>query len=407
MPIKKLLQIDTCLGVGSTGRITENIAKIIQHQYWSAFIVHGARFVKRPSVMTDFQSVSIADEYMHYAESIVLDNHGLASRRASYKVVDVIKRMQPDVIHLHCIHGYYLNYPILFDYLSSVNIPIVWTLHDCWPITGHCSHFDFIGCDRWKTGCGHCPGLSVYPRSLFVDRSARNWRLKKECFTSVLDRLTIVPVSNWLESFVRQSFLKDATIQTIHNGVDIETFSPKEVTSQKDKYSLGDKKVVLGVALPWTARKGFEDMIRLADILPSDEYQVMMVGLSDKQLKHLPSNIIGVKRTNSAAELAELYSLATVFVNPTYEDNFPTVNIEALACGTPVITYRTGGSPEAIDDETGIVVEKGDVAGMASAVASIDKHAFSAPCRARALRLFDKDKCFEKYIRLYERLLVE
>lgn len=402
----KLLFINSVLSYGSTGRIVEDICNHVSAEGSVCLVAHGVKYHKY-SQYDNYVLGSKKDLFWHEFNSFIGDSHGLASKKATRELIGHISSYQPDVIHLHNIHGYYLNYPILFDYLSSVNTPIVWTLHDCWSITGHCSHFDFIGCDRWKTGCGHCPGLSVYPRSLFVDRSARNWRLKKECFTSVQDRLTIVPVSNWLESFVRQSFLKDAAIQTIHNGVDIETFSPKEVSSQKDKYSLGDKKVVLGVALPWTSRKGFEDMIQLADILPSDEYQVMMVGLSDKQLKHLPSNIIGVKRTNSAAELAELYSLATVFVNPTYEDNFPTVNIEALACGTPVISYRTGGSPEAIDDETGILVEKGDVAGMASAVASVDKHAFSAPCRTRALRLFDKDKCFEKYIRLYERLLVE
>ena len=384
----------------------EDICERVSVENSVCLVVHGVKYQKH-SQHDNCIIGTKKDLLWHEFNSFIRDSHGLASNKATRELIGHISSYQPDVIHLHNIHGYYLNYPILFKYLLSINTPIVWTLHDCWSFTGHCCFFDRIDCDRWKTGCGHCPGLSVYPRSLFVDRSTRNWRLKKECFTSVLDRLTIVPVSNWLESFVRQSFLKDATIQTIHNGVDIKTFSPKEVSSLKETYSLGAKKVVLGVALPWTARKGFDDMIRLADILPTDEYQVMMVGLSDKQLKHLPSNIIGVKRTNSAAELAELYSLATVFVNPTYEDNFPTVNIEALACGTPVITYRTGGSPEAIDDETGIVVEKGDVDGMARAVASVDKDAYSAFCRARALRLFDKDKCFAEYLRLYERLLGE
>ena len=402
----KILQVNSVASFGSTGRIVEQIGYTAVSYGHICAVAHGVKYL-HSSFMRQLTIGSRCDLFFHEINSFLLDRHGLGARLATNRFCNEIVHLSPNVVHLHNIHGYYLNYPILFDYLSSVNTPIVWTLHDCWPFTGHCCYFDRLGCDKWKTGCGHCPGLSVYPRSLFVDRSARNWRLKKECFTSVLDRLTIVPVSNWLESFVRQSFLKDAAIQTIHNGVDIETFSPREVSSLKEYYSLGEKKVVLGVALPWTARKGFEDMIRLASTLPSNEYQVMMVGLSDKQMKHLPSNIIGVKRTNSAVELAELYSLATVFVNPTYEDNFPTVNIEALACGTPVITYRTGGSPEAIDDETGIVVEKGDVAGMASAVASVDKHAYSAPCRARALRLFDKDKCFEKYIRLYERLLVE
>jgi glycosyltransferase involved in cell wall biosynthesis len=402
----KLFQINTVINYGSTGRIVEQIGLTVALFGGECIVAHGVKYI-RPTNIDNYVIGNTRDLYVHEIKSLINDSQGLESKRATIKLIIETKKYNPDIIHLHNLHGYYINYPILFDYLLSNNTPIVWTLHDCWPFTGHCCFFDRLGCDKWKTGCGHCPGLSVYPRSLFVDRSTRNWRLKKECFTSVLDRLTIVPVSNWLESFVRQSFLKDATIQTIHNGVDIKTFSPKEVSSLKETYSLGAKKVVLGVALPWTARKGFDDMIRLADILPADEYQVMMVGLSDKQLKHLPPNIIGVKRTNSAAELAELYSLATVFVNPTYEDNFPTVNIEALACGTPVITYRTGGSPEAIDDETGIVVEKGDIAGMARAISSVDKHAYSTPCRNRALRLFDKDKCFAEYLRLYERLLGE
>ena len=401
MPL--LLQINVTANSGSTGRIADNIGTLVMSKGWRSVVAYG-----RGEASSLNELICIGSDCsvgIHALKSRLFDDQGLSSYYATKTFVKHIKGVNPDLIHLHNLHGYYLNYPILFDYLSSVNIPIVWTLHDCWPITGHCSHFDFIGCDRWKTGCGHCPGLSVYPRSLFLDRSARNYRLKKGCFTSVLDRLTIVPVSNWLESFVRQSFLKDASIRTIHNGIDVSTFSPKEVSSLRGKYSLGDKKIVLGVALPWTKRKGLEDMLILSEALPSDQYQVMIVGLSDKQLKNLPAGIIGRQRTNNVQELAELYSLATVFVNPTYEDNFPTVNLEALACGTPVITYRTGGSPEAVDEETGIVVEKGDIDGMVRAVTTVDKHAYSPQCRARALRLFDKDKCFKEYIRLYESLV--
>ena len=400
----RIFILNSVLNYGSTGRMIEDFGRSITGSRHCCIVAKGTKY-ERLSNLQSLKAGTKTDLVSHEIMSFLFDAHGLASKKATHKITSLINEYHPDLIHLHNLHGYYLNYPILFDYLSSVNIPIVWTLHDCWPITGHCSHFDFIGCDRWKTGCGHCPGLPVYPRSLFLDRSARNYRLKKGCFTSVLDRLTIVPVSNWLESFVRQSFLKDASIRTIHNGIDVSTFSPKEVSSLRVKYSSGDKKIVLGVALPWTKRKGLEDMLILSDALPSDQYQVMIVGLSDKQLKSLPAGIIGIQRTNNVQELAELYSLATVFVNPTYEDNFPTVNLEALACGTPVITYRTGGSPEAVDEETGIVVEKGDIDGMARAVTTVDKHAYSPQCRARALRLFDKDKCFEEYIRLYESLV--
>lgn len=407
--MKRLLQIDTCLGVGSTGRITENIAQLAQNQGWECFIVHGARYVKKPSRMNDMQSVSVLGEYLHYAQGLMLDNHGLASTQATKRVVDWIKEVKPHVIHLHCIHGYYLNYRILFDYLNTTNIPIVWTFHDCWAFTGHCGYFDKAGCEAWKTGCkAPCPCKADYPKSVLLDRSERNFNLKKKLFTSLHDRLTIVPVSYWLEGFVRVSFFKNTHVQTIHNGIDLEVFSPKSTDALRKKLDLGNRKVVLGVALPWCARKGLDDMLHLAGMLPKEEYAMILIGLDDNQMRTLPENIVGMKRTNNADELAECYSLANVFVNPTYEDNFPTTNLEALACGTPVVTYRTGGSPEAIDEKTGIVVEQGDKEAIAQAVIAIcneGQDTYAKLCRQRAEQYYDKDKCFLKYLEMYNRLI--
>ena len=357
--------------------------------------------------MRDIQSVSAFGEYLHYAEGLLFDNHGLASRYATRRVVEQIKEIKPDVIHMHCIHGYYLNYKILFEYLQTVNIPIVWTFHDCWAFTGHCAYFDSINCEKWKTGCYDCELKKAYPKSIFLDRSRRNFDFKKKLFTSVADRMMIVPVSYWLEDLVKQSFMKDIRVNTIHNGTNIDVFKPRETNSLRSKLNIGDKKVVLGVALPWVPRKGMADMLRLADMLPDEEYQVILVGLNDKQLHELPNNVIGVTKTNSAEELAEYYSLATVFVNPTYEDNFPTTNIEALACGTPIVTYRTGGSPEAVDENTGRVVEQSDISGLYDAVIEIANNIgnMRTKCRERAVKYYDANIAFNKYINLYESLI--
>lgn len=404
---KKLLQIDTCLGVGSTGRITESIAQLAQTQGWECFSVHGGRYVKRPSCMQDIQSVSVIGEYLHYAESLLLDNHGLASRRATRKVVDSIKEIKPDIIQLHCIHGYYLNYKILFEYLNTTNIPVVWTFHDCWAFTGHCAYFDSINCEKWKTGCRDCELKKTYPASFLLDCSRRNYELKKRLFTVHGDLTTIVPVSYWLEDLVKQSFLKGVRVKTIHNGTNINVFQPKQTEKLREKLGIGNKKVILGVALPWVPRKGMPDVLKLAEMLPNDEYQVILVGLDKNQMQSLSKNVIGVMRTNSAEELAEYYSMATAFVNPTYEDNFPTTNIEALACGTPVITYKTGGSPEAADERTGRVVEQGDVEGLCDAVIDISKNieAVRKECRDRAVNFYDANIAFKQYLALYDEVL--
>ena len=309
------------------------------------------------------------------------------------------------------IQNYYLNYPILFEYLESVTTQVVWTLHDCWPFTGHCSYFDGVGCDRWRTGCGKCPGLIVYPRSLFFDRSEKNYEEKERWFSAIVGMLTIVPVSHWLEGLVRLSFLKNAPIITIHNGIDVGVFSQRDTMGLREKLGIGRKKVVLGVAMPWAPRKGLFDMYQLAGLLPPDLFQVIVVGLSEKQIRQCPNNVIGLRRTSNVRELVEIYSLATVFVNPTYEDNYPTTNLEAMACGTPVITYCTGGSPEAVTSDTGWIVEQGNTKDMAKIIEDMSNRKDEdlleqrLACRQRAEKEFDKDKCFEQYIQLYKQLM--
>ena len=405
--MKTLLQIGGPLNYGAPGKIAEQIGLLAMRNGWESYMAHGNKY-QNPSSLKTFQTVTKCQEVCHEVQSLLFDNHGLASRKETKKLCSFIDEISPDVIHLHNIHGYYLNYQVLFEYLKGTSIPIVWTLHDCWSITGHCSHFDFIGCNKWKTQCNHCPGLKIYPRSLFVDHSKRNYELKKSLFSSVSDRLTLVPVSNWIADFARQSFLSKANIKTIHNGIDIDVFSPQETSDLREKFNLGEKKVILGVASPWTPTKGGKDWIKLREVLPQDKYKLIMIGLNDKQLSSLPEGIIGLGHTNSARELAQYYTLADIFLNTTYVDNFPTVNLEALACGTPVVTYNTGGSPEAIDDNTGIVVEKGNIDGAAKAIIQLtrmDKEILEKACRERTVSLFNKDNCFRAYIDLYGEIM--
>ena len=393
----KLLQIDSCLGILSTGKITESIAKLAMSRGWECYIMHGARCVGE-SVQNHYQVTSLVGEYLHYAESLLLDRHGLGSRIATNKIIDKIKEIKPDVIQLHCIHGYYINYKYLFEYLNKTEIPIVWTFHDCWAFTGHCSHFVNSNCLKWKLeGCNDCPQIHDYPKSL-IDNSKKNFELKKRLF-SANRHLHIVSVSEWLASYAKESFFCENDIRVINNGIDISKFTPC-MNKSNNKFS------ILGVASAWGVNKGLFDFYKLRELLPMDEYAITLVGLSQKQISQLPEGIKGISRTNSINELAQLYSTANVFVNPTYADSFPTVNMEALACGTPVITYLTGGSPEIIDEKTGVVVRQGDIYAIKDIVKKMKKNPLSSTeCRLRAVELYDKNKRFMDYIDLYESLI--
>ncbi len=396
---KKLLQLNVTANWGSTGTIAEGIGQVAVNNGWKSTIAYGRGTPKSKSDL--IRVGSDWDMRFHGLQSRFFDNHGLASKSATRRLVDDIKEFSPDIIHLHNIHGYYLNYPILFDFLKSYGAPIVWTLHDCWSYTGHCAYYDFAKCDKWKTGCHNCPQTKSYPSSLLMNRSTKNYALKKKNFLGDLN-ITFVPVSNWLRDELKQSFLGNYPADTIHNGIDLDTFKPKVIAQRDDS-----KKVLLGVASVWDKRKGLDEFISLRKLLPNN-YLIILVGLSQDQISTLPAGITGIRRTENVGQLVDLYSMADLFINPTLEDNFPTTNLEALACGTPVITYRTGGSPEAIDDKTGLVVEKGNVNALADAIMQVmdRKVVFSAEdCRIRAEENFNKFTQFNKYIDLYKSLL--
>lgn len=398
-----LVLINSAKNYGSTGRITEQIAYKALEYGWLTFIAHGYRY-NRGGEINGFPVTGKYGEYAHLIKSYVTDGQGLGSEKETTHLIQWLSIINPDIIHLHNIHGYFINYKILFEFLIAKRIPIVWTLHDCWPFTGHCTYFDRIGCEKWKEQCNHCPQKNTYPKSM-MDRSFRNYLLKKSLFTRV-PNMTLVPVSDWLHGLVQKSFLSKYPIRTIHNGIDLGRFRPYETDFRK-KSSLEGKFVILGVADGYGQRKGLPDFNTISDQV-GENTVVVMVGLSESDRKRVSPKILGMGRTSSQEELIGIYSAADVYINPTYEDNFPTTNIEALACGTPVITYNTGGSPEAIDEGTGIVVEKGDITGLIQAIETIrtnGKAFYAQACRKRALQWFDKDKRFEDYLRLYEELL--
>jgi glycosyltransferase involved in cell wall biosynthesis len=403
----KLLLLNTTANTGSTGRIAEEIGLLAQQSGYEVRFAYGRKAVN--SKLPLFKIGNKWDMRWHGVKSRFWDAHGFGSRHATKALIRELEVWKPDIVNIHNLHGYYINIELLFEYLKRVQVTVVWTFHDCWPFTGHCSHFERVGCDRWKTECYACPNRKGYPTSFLVDRSTQNFRIKKEIFNGI-NNLTIVTPSQWLANHVANSFLSQYPVKLIHNGVDLKIFKPFDNSeSIRNKYGLSDKSIVLGVANTWKKRKALQDFIALSEILDKD-IQIVLVGMTAEQSKGLPKNIKAIARTENQQELAALYSAAAVFVNPTYVDNFPTTNIEALACGTPVITYRTGGSTEAVDGETGIVVEKDDVAGLKKAIESVvnnGKEYYRDKCRERAVRLYNKEDRFNDYIQLFDHLLLK
>ena len=398
-----LLQINVTANWGSTGKIAEDIGKVAIANGWKSYVAYG-RDTKPNSASQLIPIGSKWNTYCHLLHTRLFDKHGLASKKATKEFIEKVKEIDPDIIHIHNIHGYFINYEILFEYLATAGKPIVWTLHDCWLFTGHCAYFDMVNCDGWKSGCVVCRHKNVYPSANLFSNSANNYKRKKAAFTSVKN-MTFVPVSDWLLKFLGESFLSKYPRRTIHNGIDTNVFIPTNHKQEADgKFS------IIGVASVWAERKGLKDFFELRKSLP-ENYEITIIGLNNEQIETLPQGIKGIARTNSLAELIEYYSTADVYVNPTYEDNFPTTNIEALACGTPVITYNTGGSIEAVDENTGRIVEQGDIDGLVKCIVEIcndkNKETTRKLCRERAVALYNKDDRFMEYMNLYNTLIEE
>ena len=348
----KIVLINICDN-GSTGRIMLDIMKELRDD------VESKAFVSRKYTnLSNVISMHTKAQYrMHklLATYFGLDEFG--SYFATKKVIDQLENIKPDIVHLHNIHNHTINYRLLFEYIKKNNVRTVWTLHDCWAFTGGCFHFERNGCNKWIDGCHDCKFLKDVGMVTPIDHTKRHYDLKKEAFTGVKDMVLVTP-SEWLKNLVKQSYLKEYEVKVINNGVNLDKFAHTDEHTF-DNVVDRSKKILLGVAMPFTERKGYSDFLKLNDIIDREQYQIVLVGLNEDQIAHLPEGMVGIKRTDNQKQLAELYSIAYAFVNFTYEDTFSMVNIEALACGTPVICYNTGGAVEMLNAQNAIVMKQG------------------------------------------------
>lgn len=389
----KILMVNVVCGICSTGRICTDLAQALEAHGHEVKIGYG-----RENVPTQFKKYAVRigsdlEVKLHGVKARLMDAAGFGSKRATIRFIRWVKEYDPDVIHLHNIHGYYINVEVLFDYLRNCGKKIIWTLHDCWAFTGHTAYCDAIRCDRWKQGCYNCPQTKKYPKSM-IDRSKENWKRKKICFTGIKN-MTLVSPSHWLAGLVKESYLSEYPVEVIHNGIDTTQFKPL-ANDFRDKYDLKDKFIILGVATSWDEMKGYSDFIKVAELV-NEDCKVVMVGLTDEQLEKLPENIIGIKRTASVKELVFIYSSADVFLNLSYCENYPTVNLEARACGTPIITYATGGSSESAGKNS-ISVNRGDVNAILCEMQKIKNNRYRTSTDPSEI---DKQKAVKIYLENY------
>ena len=398
----KVLQIIVVANSGSTGKISEKIGSLAIDKGWVSYIAYGRWY--NPSRSTLIKIGNKFDILCHGFKSILCDKHGYGSHKATKKLISTIIKIQPDIIHLHNIHGYYLNFELLFKFLSTYGKPIIWTLHDCWSYTGHCVHYTAINCQKWKVQCDHCPHLLSYPIAI-TDNSNNNYQKKKTCFTN-LKNLYIITVSEWLKKEVEQSFLKNYPILKINNGVDTKLFKPTS-SNIREKLGITDKFIILSVATNWIKGKGLKDFINLAQRL-NDTYRIILVGINKIQKVSLPPNIIGISKTENVHELIQLYSAADLYISFSIEETFGLTIIESMACGTPALVYDSTACRELINEKVGKVIKVKDLNSaidFISKVKSLGKDFFSEACRNHILQHYTEEKTISNYISLYNQLL--
>lgn len=390
----KVVQINSVCGAGSTGKICVAISELLTAKGIENYIFYTSGESRYPLGERYMSSVEVKFQAL---KAKAFGNYGFQSKAATRRLISALDKISPDIVQLHNLHGHNLHLGLLFSYLKEKKIRIFWTFHDCWAFTSYCTYFDMVRCDCWRTGCRNCPQRKKY--SWFFDRSRSLYQAKRDLFAG-LD-LTVITPSQWLADLTKQSFLNAYPVEVIHNGIDLHVFTPRE-TNFREKYGIpGEKRILLGVANKWEPRKGLDVFLRLADHLDPERFQIVLVGTNDEVDSKLPPHIISIHRTANQQELAEIYSVADYFVNPTREDNFPTVNIEALACGTPVITFETGGSPESLTDNCGISVPCDDFESLCYVFEKQGCVNFAPDdCRNRAMD-FNQEEKFKEYLVLY------
>lgn len=369
----KYLFINSVYGVRSTGKIVAEECHKLQNEGHECMAAFGRETIADPSVQ-QIQIGKRADYLVHAVLSRFFDLHGFCSKRATKKFLCAVEKYSPDVIWLHNLHGYYINIELLFEWIKKhPEIQVYWTLHDCWAFTGHCAYFTMAKCDQWKSGCDRCPQLKSYPKTIGLGRTKTNYIRKRNAFTGVQNLVLITP-SQWLANLTRDSYLADYQVRVVHNTINRDVFKPMP-SNFREKYNVQDKYIVLGVAVGWEGSKGLPDILKIRQQLPP-QYLIVLVGASEKQARSFPEGILGIEKTANQVELAEIYSAADVFINPTHQDNYPTVNLEAAACGTPVITYNVGGSPESVPENN--VIPEDDIEGFVSRIKQL--------CEEKAIR---------------------
>ena len=400
---KRILYINESIGTGSVANIIEQIGIKAQSLGYTCMVAHGARYVGT-SCLPHYAFSSKVEEYMHGILSLLGNAHGLGSRMATRRLIAFIQKWKPTLIHLHNLHGYYLNYPFLFDYLKQANIPVVWTLHDCWALTGRCAHFTLSGCEQWKTGCRKCPMYRDYPRSVLCGFTQRNFELKKHAFNGIKN-MTVTTVSEWLNRQVAQSLLQAYPCQTILNGIDVQHFHPV-VSDWRKRWKAEMKVVLLGVASQWTETKGWSDWLQLTRQL-DDTYCVVLIGVNEQQKRQLPSNCITISHIADKHEMAEIYSSADIYVNLAHQESFGLTLIEAMACGTPCISYNNTAIPETTTPDSCIVVDDGDIRSVVTAIKTQGRRMKDERgdlCRQHVMTHFNEEDKIDEYMKLYSRL---
>ena len=397
--MKKLLSINGG-NVGSTGRIMRGISAVAKSRGYITYQAYPKSRNLLPIEDGDYIISSVPIKFLSTRAAFLTGLNGCFAWISTFLFLKKVDHIKPDIIHFHNLHDSYINLRMLFNYIKRKRIKVVWTLHDCWSFTGGCSHFAYANCSKWKSGCGHCSQLKSYPASL-VDTSKWLWKKKQKWFTGV-DDLTIVTPSIWLSNLVKESFLSCYSIRVINNGINLNVFRPTP-SNFRERYNIADNDVVLlGVAYNWGVKKGLDVFIELSRRLTT-RYKIVLVGTNESIEEQIPQNIICIRKTNSQDELAQIYTSADLFVNPTREDNFPTVNIEALACGTPVLTFDTGGSPEMIDAECGCVVPCGNIDAMEQEIIRITRtHPFSSEYCVQKGSQYSCEDRFEDYVKFFD-----
>ena len=389
----------------STGRIATDICRVLAELGHRGLVCYSRGYP--PEGVPGQRIGSRADMLLHILGARLFDRAGFFSRAATRRLIRQLSRYQPDVVHLHNLHGYYLDIRTLFDWLGKAGIPVVWTLHDCWPFTGHCAYYAMARCDRFREGCGHCPQKHAYPQSVLLDQSRRNWLDKRRAIEQV-PNLTLVAPSVWLGREVKRSFLHRREVCVIPSGLDLDAFRPcdepeliRDIVKRYSLAELGDKKMLLSVASTWEPRKGLDDLIALSEQL-GDGMMVVVLGLSHAQCGDLPVSMLGIPRTQSLRELRALYTTADVCLSLSHEETQGMTLLEALACGTQVLCYDATALPEIVTPDVGEVVPEGDIGAVAEACARLCESP-KAPeaCKARAAQ-FEKRRQFAKYVGLYE-----